>query len=249
MGFFKSLDSVVDTESTLTGVSFSTIEYQYDSFLEGVENGSIGDNKIKDVIKYGNYFDYDNFNHSHTRQVFQKLWTNERFLKNVFGLLESDQNLLLKVRQLHIYDINNIVYDYYCAHSAELKDSDVLDTLLRISALINHNYNLKLSTIMDMITASFISLARFSSFDKPTCVKRLNEIIIKLGYEFTIKDIIYIYSVFYSDNFRSIFINTMLDVYNYDKLEDNPPYLSLLALYRVVADEPLFGLRLLFSRG
>ena len=53
--------------------------------------------------------------------------------------------------------------------------------------------------------------AGLNAFDKKECIKRLNEFIICLGFDFTIKDIIYIYSIYYTDSFSDLFITTMTD--------------------------------------
>ena len=58
MSYFNSLDSIKDMESTPIGVNFSTIEYTYDSFLKSLD--TMGDFKIREIIQYGDYLDYDN---------------------------------------------------------------------------------------------------------------------------------------------------------------------------------------------
>ena len=90
MGFFKSLDEITEIEDAPIGVKFSTVEYTFDSFLEKIEDGSLSDNKIRSNIEYSYniYLDYDNFKNPNTRKIFQKLWTNERFLKNLLEVLK-----------------------------------------------------------------------------------------------------------------------------------------------------------------
>ena len=212
MSFFQSLDSIEDTiESTPIGVTFTTIEYTNNSFLENIKNGKLSDIKIRDTIKYGNYLDYDNFNNTKTRAIFQELWTNLRFVNNVLTLLNTNENFLDMARKIYCTSINKIVYDYYTTNMDTEKDSEVLDTLLRIAYTVNYKYILKLTPLVGDNTASFICLGRFSSFDKRKCVERLNSFIINLGYDFSIEDIIKIYSIFYLDSFTEVFINTMFD--------------------------------------
>lgn len=229
MGLFQSLDSIEHIESTPIGVSFTTIEYTNISFLENIKNGKLSDIKIRDVIKYGNYLDYDNFNNAKTRAIFQELWTNIRFINNVLTLLNIDENFLNMARKIYCTSINKIVYDYYSDTSIE-KDSDVLDTLLRIAYIVNYKYILRLSSMVGDKTASFICLGRFSSFDKRKCVERLNSFIINLGYDFSVNDIIKIYSIFYLDSFTEVFINTMFDT-NQESINNQYDNISLALLY------------------
>lgn len=214
MGFFKSLDSIEDIESAPIGVNFSVIEYKPDSFLSKILDGSLSNNKIEEDIRLGykKYFDYDSFNDPNLRPVFQALWTNVQFLKCVLRVLNNDEKLLSKVRLHYIKTINKIAYDYYADNLEDYKDSEVLNTLLLIANKVNINFVLPLTSIIDKSAAEFIVMARFSSFDNKDCINRLNDFIIGLGYDFAIKDIIYIYSIFYSDNFADLFITTMLDI-------------------------------------
>ena len=128
MSYFQSLDSIPEEiESTLTGVSFSTIEYMYDSFLEKIESGKLSDIKIKDIIVYGDYLEYDRFIDPKTRIIYQKLWTNKRFLKNLLELLIENKSFLEKVRKYYINSVNIIAYEYYTATDDTIvKDSEVL---------------------------------------------------------------------------------------------------------------------------
>lgn len=222
MSFFQSLDSIEDNiESTPIGVTFTTIEYTNNSFLENIKNGKLSDIKIRDTIKYGNYLDYDNFNNTKTRVIFQELWTNLRFINNVLTLLNTNENFLDMARKIYCTSINKIVYDYYTTEMEGEKDSEVLDTLLRIAYTVNYKYILKLTPLVGDNTASFICLGRYSSFDKRKCVERLNSFIINLGYDFSIEDIIKIYSIFYLDSFTEVFINTMFDTDKLIVMEEN----------------------------
>ena len=213
MGFFKSLDSIEDIESTPIGVKFSVVEYKSDSFLQKILDGTLSNNKIETeiMIGYRKYFDYDNFNDPNLRPVFQALWTNLQFLKCVLRVLEDNVVILSEVRFHYIITINKIAYDYYSDNLNEMKDSEVLNTLFAIVDKVNINYILPLSSIMDKPVARFISMAKFSSFEYKESIKRLNKFITCLGYDFSIKDIIYIYGIFYSDNFSTLFITTIMD--------------------------------------
>lgn len=242
MSYFKSLDSIENMESTPIGVNFSTIEYTYDSFLKSLD--TMGDFKIREIIQYGDYLDYDNFNNPKTRSVFKQLWTNKRFLENLLGLLERNKVFLNKARNLYMISINKIIYDYYIASMNEQKDSDIMNLLLKIADVMDYNYILRLSTITDTTSAKFLALSRFSSFDKRKCINRLNEFIMNIGYEFSIKNIIYIYQVFYDSNFSELFNATMLEVDNYNpenensrKMYDNISYAIINILNSMAGEE------------
>lgn len=212
MSYFQSLDSIKEMESTPIGVNFSTIEYTNDSFLKSLD--VMSDFKIREIIFYGNYLDYDNFNHPKTRAVFKQLWTNKRFLENVLGLLENNKIFLEKAKSIYMISVNKIIYDYYNASidpNSDMKDSEVLNLLLKIADVLDYTYILKLSTVIDTTSAKFLAISRFSSFDKKKCINRLNRFIMNLGYSFTIKNIIYIYQAFYSDNFSELFNTTMVE--------------------------------------
>lgn len=221
MSYFKSLDSVEETESTPIGVtSFSVIEYQYDSFLKNID--TMSDIKIRDIIKYGNYLDYDNFNDPKTRKVFEALWTNMRFIENLKWLLMNDNIFLNNTRRIYTTAINKIVYDYYISFiKDDVTNNKVLNTLLDISEIINFDYILKMSTLIDKQSAKFICLSRFSSFDKRECVKRLVEFIQNLGYDFTVKDIVYIFVLFYGESFSDLFNTIMTHTIDYYQLNPN----------------------------
>lgn len=242
MSYFNSLDSIKDMESTPIGVNFSTIEYTYDSFLKSLD--TMGDFKIREIIQYGDYLDYDNFNNPKTRSVFKQLWTNKRFLENLLVLLDRNKVFLNKARNLYMISINKIIYDYYIASMNEQKDSEIMNLLLKIADVMDYNFILKLSTITDTTSAKFLALSRFSSFDKRKCINRLNEFIMNIGYEFSIKNIIYIYQVFYDSNFSELFNATMLEVDNYNpenenskKMYDNISYAIINILNSMVGEE------------
>lgn len=242
MSYFNSLDSIKDMESTPIGVNFSTIEYTYDSFLKSLD--TMGDFKIREIIQYGDYLDYDNFNNPKTRSVFKQLWTNKRFLENLLVLLDRNKVFLNKARNLYMISINKIIYDYYIASMNEQKDSEIMNLLLKIADVMDYNFILKLSTITDTTSAKFLALSRFSSFDKRKCINRLNEFIMNIGYEFSIKNIIYIYQVFYDSNFSELFNATMLEVDNYNpenenskKMYDNISYAIINILNSMAGEE------------
>lgn len=218
--FFKSLENLDDnkdkSKDKVVGIRYCTFDYSAESFLDKLLNTILSDVKIQDIIRYGNYLDYDNLNNTKTRTVFQQLWTNERFLRNLLYLLRNDEKFLYKARTIHIYSINHIIYDYY-SDNINAKNS-IVDLLLEIAEIVDFNYILPLTTIMDKSAARMISIANFSSPVKGVCHTRFNNFITKLGYDFSVNNIIYIYSKFYSKRFSDLFISIMTDEQDYDTL-------------------------------
>ena len=91
MGYFNSIDNMKEEVETLNSPKFSTIGYSHTSFLNKLNDGSMSDMKIQDEILNGNYFNMDYFNEPQSRQVFQQIWTNKLFLRNLIILLDSDK--------------------------------------------------------------------------------------------------------------------------------------------------------------
>ncbi len=215
MGLFKSLDSIHDIESNPIGVTFKTIEYTYDSFFSKIKDNTLSDEDIQLNIKrcYEEYLNYDNFKDVNTRKIFQSIWTNTRFLRNFIKVLETDKSL--NISTLSITTICKIAYDYFSIADddpSQIKDNEVLELLFKMAEIVNFNIIIQLSTIMGMEAAKFICLSRYSSFKQEECISRLNECIINFGveYQFSIKNIVYIYSRFFAFDFSSLFIHSMV---------------------------------------
>ena len=206
------MESVVfPTDSSPYGDLFNTVEYSFDSFLKKIENEELTDIYIQNKILYSGDIltNYDNFINPSTRETFQKLWTNIKFLEN-FLFVCSNMNISFDMNSVTC--INKIAYDYYCSEiptKLTEKDSQVLELLLMISSVVNKRLITVLTKIMDEESARFFALVYRSSFKKEECVKRVNDTIIGLGISFSVDDIIYIYSKMYDDNFGLLFIHTM----------------------------------------
>lgn len=202
MGYFQSIDNLKSDNEVLNAPKFSTIGFSHSSFLNKLEDGSMSDMKIQAEILNGNYFNMDYFNDPGSREVFQRIWTNKSFLRNLFILLDSNKLYRDKIILSDITSINHTVYDYMVSENA---DDEIKLLMFDIAKVIDYVYILKLCTIMPMETARLMSLAKFSSFDKKVSVERLNSVICKSGIDFTEENIIYIFSVFYSDRFSILF--------------------------------------------
>ena len=206
MSLLDTLDNIKDEPQLSSAPKFSVAGLSYISFLNKLEEGSIGDAKIKSEILNGNFFNNDYFDNPKSRPIFQKLWTNKLFLRNLLELLDSDKSYRDYVISSNITFINHTVYDYMVS---ENPDEDIKQLMFDIAKVIDYSYIIKLCTIMPLETARFISLVRFSSFDKKVSIDRFNSMIFKCGIDFSKKDIIYIYGIFFSDNFSFLFTNTM----------------------------------------
>ena len=235
MGVFKSLDNLNEQKpEPKTSVRFSTIEYNYDTILENIQNGTYSDSKIQRLIinNYEIYLNYDNFNNPSTRKIFQALWTNARFLRNFDIVISTNlrqntegQKILAIIKSKYKVTINRITYDYYSANNSIIeKDSEVCGLLLKICETVDYEYIKPLTNIVDPTTARFMALSNFSSNDVETCIHRLNDLIIKTGFDFSINNIVDIYSRFYSNNFSLLWNYTMTSVY--DNLKPNEQHNS-----------------------
>lgn len=224
-----NMESVVfATDSSPYGDLFNSVEYSFDSFLKKIEKGELTDVYIQNKILYSGDIltNYDNFITSDTREVFQKLWTNKRFLEN-FLFVASNMNISFELNS--VICINKIVYDYYCSENStkkKEKDSYILQLLLCIAATINKVLITLLTKVMDHKTAEFFALVYRSSFKQEECIKRVNDSIVGIGREFSVEDIIYIYSKMYDDNFGSLFIHTMTNCMITNDMKSNSIIMS-----------------------
>src|SRR5574344_19849 len=244
MGYFASLDSIPkDIESASIGVKFNTVEFNFDSFLKKIEDGSIYDTKIQAIILYSltTYLDYDNFTSPNTREIFQKLWTNDKFLTNLLKVLRDPKNKedLKSIKGFHITGVNKIVYDYFCLHSTELETNRTLELLLQVVTEIDKDYISVLSTEIGEQAALYLTMAAKCSFKADVCVTELNRYITKLGYQFTIQNIIFIYSKFYSKGFSTLFNYTMTTIYPDQSREEEDMTTNInLALLYIMENMP-----------
>ena len=210
MGYFKSIDNLKDDQpEELLPTRFSTIEYTHDSFLEKINEFS--DEKIRYEIKIGDYFNYDHFSDPNTRIIFQKLWTNKIFLKNVLYLISEDEPFRNKIIRTYITTVNKLAFDYLLL-PVEEKDMEIQNLLKEIAKHTDYNYILKLCDIMPLEVATMISMSRFSDFNSRESINRFNNTIYKSGMDFSEQDVIHIYAVFFSERYSDLFNITMTTV-------------------------------------
>lgn len=235
MGLFESLDAE-DTTNIIkpehVPACFSTVESNFDTFLKKIEDMTLIDNAIRSNIlfSYEIYFDYNNFTNNNTRATFQKLWTNERFLKCVLTLVsDTDGNDMVKKiskdKQMLI-SINKINFDYQALDPSKKSDK-IEELLMSICNKIDYSIYLPIATIIDTNSALFITVARYSSFEEITCAYRLNAFLTRIGYKFSVENIVYIYSRLFRNGFSTFFTSTMTkpmsdlnenETYNYNNI-------------------------------
>lgn len=223
MGYFESLDSNLKLEPAPIGVSFSTLEYTHDSFLDKLAKGEFSPTKIKSIIESNvpSYFDYGNFSDIKTRKNIQAIWTNITFLSNVLALLNENEKFRQKLISNYRRDINIITNDYIRAEenpvdsgiSIYAKDSKITDILFEIACNINAEYIVQLSSTVDIYTAKLLAMAYFCTFDTPQSVRNIIGTLWN-GRTFSIEQIIYIFYVFFKDNFADVFIHAMVFHYS-----------------------------------
>lgn len=213
MSIFPSLDNIKD-DVELKGkinAKFSTIEYQYDTVLKNVTENIWNENVIiQDIINnYDKYLDYGNFQDHITRPIFQKLWTNERWLNCFYNALRYIGGN--RITEYYRITICKITYDY--CHEIEKPEQNIINSLYKIAEVINHNKVIQLSPIMYQQDALNVCIARYSDINDDVSIRRLNHTIMNLKYDFDQQKIITIYALFFDDNFGSLFRYTMTDTY------------------------------------
>ena len=219
MSIFPSLDNLPEEKpmEEIKGslnLTFSTVEYLFETFLKGLD-GVLTNEQIEYEIRnyYDKYCDYDYFQNESTRKVFQEIWKNERFL---ILFKHSLPYIGHKLNKYHNRVICKIAYDYYTTYNNRTRNEAVTVLLFQIVDEINARTILPLTTIMDKQSARFIVMARYCSFELEECVRTVNEFIIRLGYDFSVDQIIYIYSKLYEDGFGQPFNYTMTHTYKYE---------------------------------
>ena len=227
---FPSLESIESEEQIIPpsgglNVTFSTEEYLISTFLKKIQEGSISDPGLE--FEIGNhiskYCDYDGFKNPDTRKIYQALWTNERFLSMFFRIISEHKNIKDYVKRFYNISVCKIAYDYYFEIGSENlkknKPDPIAKLFIDIVRVLNIDSILPLTTTMQEIHAIFIVMSRYSSFNMEKCIKRVNEFIMRLGYDFSAKNIIDIYSYLY-ESFSIVFNVTMTQIYDLSTLDN-----------------------------
>lgn len=219
MNPFPSLENIKE-DTELKGkinAKFSTIEYQFDTVLKNVENNTWNDAVItQDIINnYDKYLDYGYFLDPITRQIFQKLWTNNKWLKCLYNAFRQIDNIKLNQYSREYYKIVicKIAYDYCNDVDKDYQNQETIDLLYRLAEYVNHKLLIVLSPIIYPKDALNICIARYSDTDNSISIKRLNHVLMNLKYDLDRQKISTIYYIFFSDTFSSLFRYTMTDLY------------------------------------
>lgn len=224
MGYFESLDSDLVLEPTPVGVSFSTLEYSHDSFIENIKNHVFSPTKIQNIIEsnVSLYFNYAGFTDPKSRQHMQAIWSNIDFLDNVRILLKENQKFYQKVVSAYKRDINIIARDYLTANDAIVeKDSKVSELLFEIVSLLDAEQIVMLSSKIPMGIAKGLCIAYYGIHELSNSKRSIISYIwATVGVEvLSIEQIIYIFYVFYKDSFADLFCGAMC--YTWDMKEND----------------------------
>lgn len=219
MSLFPSLDNIEDEdEPKIEGhlnITFSTIEYTYDTFVNKLLSGDMSDYQIQQDIynHYDRYCNYDNFQNPRFRGAFKKIWTNKRFLNNFITVLIKNKEMKPAIGLYNRF-ICKIAYDYYTDIMRKTGAEDEISGLLfEMVRILNEDKIIPLTNYMYDSHALLIVLAANSSFEYAECVNRVNYFIIKALQDIDIVQIIDIYSkVFNGGRFTIIFNATMSDL-------------------------------------
>lgn len=207
MGYFKSLEAVQQSTASTNNDKITpkfTMEYTVESLVEKLTNGdTLTDEEIQGIIyrQLDMLLNYDLFfAQSETREVAQKLFTNERFLR---ALLAAIHNVNLNRHQ--IVCCNKLAFDYCRLHGV---NNQIGELLLQLSYGVNRNMVLGLSGIVGFHHAMYMAMIRNSSFVEAKNVSRINNFLIRNITDCTAQNIVDIYSKMFS-RVTVLFVTTM----------------------------------------
>lgn len=215
MGYFESLDSNLKLESTPIGVSFSTLDYSHESFIDSLNKGEFSDVKIRNIISTNKhlYFSYNSFTDPKTRENMQALWTNMNFLRVVLDMLKTDPAFRSSIAASYIRDVNVIGSDYRTIDGADRKE-DVNDMLWKISAAVNMDYIVPLMSKFPESVSKLFTIFAFDTMDKriskSSFIDNLRTFSKIQSISINVEDMIYLFYVFYKDDFSELFCEAML---------------------------------------
>lgn len=215
MSLFESLDDLHDENNTLDiNVSLPVMQYDLESLYKNIENGSFSDFKIQSVIKcnLSNLLDYNNFEKVDSRKFMQGLWTSKRFLNAFLAIISSDMTTMDIILTSYRRELNKLIFDYVFINTT--KDPEIESLYIMLAKIINAKDIIPLTTILPRDLSWQLCVCKYSSFKLDLCVHNLNFAIINSDLDISIKNIIYIYSRFYADDFTTLFCASMIDIYD-----------------------------------
>lgn len=218
---FESIHNRKD-EDLRTNACFTVVGYTLDSLLENIKNASFSDRKIQSLIKVNinDMLDFDRFENIGTIEQMRELWQNAVFLKNFLDLVSNDQGFNNTINRGYKNEINKLIFDYVFSSELKNKDAKIQDLYIAIAKAVNAREIIPFTAIMPFDLAWAITVYRYSDLNESRCAANLNQAIVYSGVELSIKDIIYIYSRFYLENFGQLFCTTMTVVT--PVIDDNP---------------------------
>ena len=226
MGLFPSLDNIRDEAPSIAGgglnITFSTDEYSLTTLLKKIQEGSISDPGLEYEIgnHISKYCDYDGFKSPGTRKIYQSLWSNERFVDMFFKILYKYKQIRDYVKRFYNVSVCKIAYDYIIDIGRHIKNDPVSKLFFDIVRLVNIDSVLPLTVIMKDDAAVLIVMSRYSSFNIEECIKRVNEFILRLGYDFSPQNIVDIYYHLKYESFGIVFNVTMTQLYDLNTLDN-----------------------------
>jgi hypothetical protein len=198
-----------DNQEIINKPLFHTIEYKMNDIVEKIENIDKFDEKeIKEIIirQHQMILNYDNFLSSkESRSLALKLFTNKRFLICFLDVIR-----LLSINEHEKICINKLAYDYYCLPD---KNEEISNLLFQLTTEVNGKEVVILSGILGLSDAKILSMLRNSSFEEAKVVPRVNNFIVQIPYELTMKNLADIYCNLFP-RVTTLFVQTMLQVKN-----------------------------------
>ena len=196
-----------DNQEIINKPLFHTIEYKMNDIVEKIENIDKFDEKeIKEIIirQHQMILNYDNFLSSkESRSLALKLFTNKRFLICFLDVIR-----LLSINEHEKICINKLAYDYYCLPD---KNEEISNLLFQLTTEVNGKEVVILSGILGLSDAKILSMLRNSSFEEAKVVPRVNNFIVQIPYELTMKNLADIYCNLFP-RVTTLFVQTMLQV-------------------------------------
>lgn len=207
MALFPSMESLPSTGDL--NITMTTIQYGPEVFLNKLQSGELLGHQIEAEISnnWWVYVDYDQFADPEHRLIFQRLWTNKKFLNGLRNIVLA--NPQHSVMQISKTTICTICHDYYNSGNIDLETRDLL---IDITANLNRAIINSFLVHMDVETAKFLALLRYSSFDIKTTVERVNRLLVYCGYDFSIDTMVFIYERLFPFNLNALFNFTMCQV-------------------------------------
>lgn len=198
-----------DNQEIINKPLFHTIEYKMNDIVEKIENIDKFDEKeIKEIIirQHQMILNYDNFLSSkESRLLALKLFTNKRFLICFLDVIR-----LISINEHEKICINKLAYDYYCLPD---KNEEISNLLFQLTTEVNGKEVVILSGILGLSDAKILSMLRNSSFEEAKVVPRVNNFIVQIPYELTMKNLADIYCNLFP-RVTTLFVQTMLQVKN-----------------------------------